>query len=324
MSPLLRQQSVNRKCVSSEKSTEKLLGPTTALIAVQVLFGSIPVIGKTVLSVVGPFGVVGFRIGLTALVLVLFQAVRGRVWLRERSDYLKLAVLSLFGLTFNQLLFIGGLSFTKASNTSLLAVTIPIFTLAVSALIGSEKITRLKVAGIISAALGVILLIDPRNASFSSETTIGDLMIVTNSLCFGIYVATSKEVITRNGAFRSMMWVFVFAGLICVPLGLVSFSSIDVAAVPTTVWLLLVYLAIFATAAPYLLNAYAISRVSPIIVAVFIYLQPLIGFVLAVIFLNEVIDGRFIIAATLVFAGVFLTTRKQAQEAGDSNSGVNL
>lgn len=283
---------------------------------VQVLFGSIPVIGKTVLTVVPPVGVVGFRIGLTALVLVLFQAFRKRIWLRERSDYLKLGVLSLFGLTFNQLLFIGGLSFTKASNTSLLAVTIPIFTLAVSAVIGSERITLLKIAGIVSAALGVILLIDPRNASFSSETTIGDLMIVTNSLCFGIYVATSKEVITRNGAFRSMMWVFVFASLICVPLGIASFSSIDVAALPAKIWLLLVYLAIFATAAPYLLNAYAISRVSPIIVAVFIYLQPLIGFILAVMFLNEVIDSRFILAAAFVFAGVFFTTRRKS--TGDS------
>lgn len=301
-----------------QSDNNKLFGPTTALIAVQILFGSIPVIGKTVLAVVPPIGVVGFRIGLTALVLVLFQTFRRRVWLRDRSDYLKLAVLSLFGLTFNQLLFIGGLSFTKASNTSLLAVTIPIFTLTVSVIIGTETVTRLKIAGIVAAALGVILLIDPRNASFSSETTIGDLMIVTNSLCFGIYVATSKEVITRNGAFRSMMWVFVFASLICVPLGVGSFSSIDIAAMPLTVWLLLVYLALFATAAPYLLNAYAISRVSPIIVAVFIYLQPLIGFVLAVIFLNEVIDSRFIVAAALVFAGVFLTTRRKS--TGDSET----
>jgi len=282
-----------------------------ALLGVQIFFGSLPVIAKVVLAAIPPMALVGFRVGITALVLFTFQAFRKRIWLRDRSDYLRLGILSLFGVVFNQLLFIGGLSRTKASNTSLLAVTIPIFTLIVAFVAGSERLARTKIIGIALAAGGIILLIDPRAASFSSETTIGDMMIIANSLSYGIYVATSKEVITRNGAFRSMMWVFIFASLICVPVGLASLSSIDVSAIDTNVWLLVAYIAVFATAAPYLLNAWALARVSPATVAVFVYLQPLIGFILAVIFLAEKIDFRFIIAALLVFAGVFMTTRNR-------------
>jgi len=282
-----------------------------ALLGVQVFFGSLPVIGKVVLTVLPAMSLVGFRVGITAIVLFAVQLYRGRLWLKNRSDYVRLAVLSLFGVVFNQLLFIGGLSRTKASNTSLLAVTIPIFTLIVASLAGSERLARTKVIGIALAAAGIILLIDPRAASFSSETTIGDMMIIANSLSYGIYVATSKEVITRNGAFRSMMWVFIFASTICVPIGFVSLSSIDVSTVSMNIWLLVAYIAVFATAAPYLLNAWALARVSPATVAVFVYLQPLIGFILAVIFLGENIDFRFIIAALLVFAGVFMTTRNR-------------
>jgi drug/metabolite transporter (DMT)-like permease len=283
-----------------------------ALFAVQIFFGSLPVIAKVVLVVLPPMSLVGFRVGITAIVLFAFQSFRKRVWLRDRSDYIRLGVLSLFGVVFNQLLFIGGLSRTKASNTSLLAVTIPIFTLVVASLTGREHLARTKVLGIALAAVGIILLIDPRAASFSSLTTIGDMMIIANSLSYGIYVATSKDVITRNGAFRSMMWVFIFASVVCVPVGLASLSSTDVSSISTNVWLLVLYIAVFATAAPYLLNAWALARVSPATVAVFVYLQPLIGFILAVIFLGEKIDFRFIIAALLVFAGVFMTTRKRA------------
>jgi drug/metabolite transporter (DMT)-like permease len=160
------------------------------------------------------------------------------------------------------------------------------------------------------AAAGVIILIDPRNASFSLDTTIGDMMIIANSLSFGIYVAISKETITRNGPFRSMMWVFIFASVVCLPLGLYSFVSVDVADVPFTIWLLVLYIAVVATAIPYLLNAFAIAKVSASTVAVFIYLQPIIGFLLAAWFLGERIDAPFILAAIMVFAGVFLTTRK--------------
>jgi drug/metabolite transporter (DMT)-like permease len=285
--------------------------PYVALVGVQIFFGSLPVIGKVVLRVIPAFGLVGFRVAITAAVFAVVQSYRGRFWLLNKGDYLRLAVLSLFGVTLNQLLFISGLSLTKASNTSLLAATIPIFTLLISSVTGIERLRALKLFGIVLACIGVGLLIDPRKASFSSQTTIGDLLIVANSLSYGIYVATSKNVISRNGAFRSMMWIFIFAAVICVPIGAWSLSSVDMAAVSSLVWLLVLYIAIGATATPYLLNAWALARVNPSTVAVYIYLQPLIGFLLAVIFLGEAIDVKFMIAAALVFFGVFLASRRR-------------
>lgn len=284
-------------------------GPYVALIAAQFFFGSLPVIGKIVLKTTPAVALVGFRVALTALILFAVQSYRGRIWLQDRGDYARLALLSLFGITFNQFLFIGGLSLTKAANVSLLAVTIPIFALTVGSVAGIEKLERRKIIGILLAALGVVLIIDPRTASFSSESTLGDIFIVLNSLSYGIYVATSKEIIMRNGVFRSMMWVFIFASIICVPLGAYSFSSVT-QTIDTSIWLLMIYIAVVATAAPYLLNAYAISHVNPSTVAVFVYLQPLIGFLLAVYFLGEKFDYIFGIATALIFAGVYLVTRK--------------
>lgn len=287
--------------------------PFAALVLAQFLFGSLPVIGKVVLAVIPPIGLVGIRTVITCLILIGIQAFRGRFWLKEKSDYWRFAGLSLFGIVINQLFFIGGLSLTTASNTSLLAVMIPVFALAVGSLAGLERLTAIKVVGIVLAGLGVIILIDPRKASFSSQTTIGDLFIVLNSLAYGIYVATSKAAIMRNGIFRSMMWVFIFASVICIPFGAWSLSTIDISAVEMRIWLIALWISIGATAAPYLLNALALSKVDPSTVAVFVYLQPLIGFSLAVMFLSERIDSRFVVAAVLIFAGVFFVTRRFKQ-----------
>ena len=289
---------------------ERDIAPYAALVAVQVFFGSLPVIGKVVLKVIPALGLVGFRIAITAIVFAIVQSVRGRFWLRDNRDYWRLAVLSLFGVTFNQLLFISGLSLTKAANTSLLASTIPIFTILIASALGFEKLRAIKVIGISLALLGALFLIDPRNASFSSQTTIGDLLIVINSFSYGIYVATSKEVITRNGAFRSMMWVFIFAAVICVPIGGFAMRDVDLQTISSNIWFLMLYIGIGATAAPYLLNAWALARVDPSTVAIFVYLQPLIGFLLAVVFLGEAIDTKFALAAILIFIGVFLTSRQ--------------
>lgn len=287
--------------------------PHVALLVVQFAFGSIPVIGKIVLQIVPSLAVVGLRVGITALALYSFQRFRGGLKLSQSSDYWRLLVLSFFGVTLNQILFVTGLSLTKASNTSLLAVTIPIFAMTVGAILGIEKFRAVKILGIVVAALGVILLIDPRSASFSSETTLGDILIVLNSLSYGIYVVISKNVFTRNGALRSIAWVFIFASMICVPLGAFSLSTINVQAVSLSIWLLILYIALIATLLPYLLNAYALARVNPSLVAVYVYLQPLIGFMTAVFFLGEKITLKTIFAALLIFSGVFLVTRRRRQ-----------
>jgi drug/metabolite transporter (DMT)-like permease len=55
-----------------------------------------------------------------------------------------------------------------------------------------------------------------------------------------------------------------------------------------------------------------LARVAPSVVAVYIYLQPLIGFLLAVVFLGEKVNFKIIVAGLLIFAGVFLVTKKFA------------
>lgn len=289
---------------------DRSLAPYLALIGVQLSFGSFPVIGKVALTIIPAVGLVGFRVGFTAIALVIFQMFRGGLRLKDKKDYLRLAAISLLAVSLNQLLFTTGLSLTKASNTSLISVTIPIFAMTAGWLLGTEMLKPRKLAGIILAAVGVVFLIDPRNASFSSQTTLGDLCVVLNSLSYGIYVAISKDILTRNGAFRAMTWIFLFAAVVCVPIGAISMSSVDIPNVSTTIWLSVLYVAVVGTAVPYLLNAWALARVDPSTVAVFVYLQPVIGFMLAVIFLGEHVGLNFIMAALLVFAGLYLVMKK--------------
>lgn len=287
--------------------------PIAALLGVQAFFGSLPVFGKVVLKVIPAFALVGFRVGITALALFAIVRFKNELALADKRDYLRFFGLSFFAVTFNQLFFITGLSLTKASNTSLLAVTIPLFTLGIGAAIGAEKLRKRKIFGIVLAAIGVILLIDPRKASFLSETTLGDFLIILNSLCYGIYIAFSKELITRNGALRSVAWVFIFASIFVVPLGIYSLFTIDIYAVEAKIWLAVLYIGVVATLLPYLFNAWALARVNPSTVAVFVYLQPLIGFILAVFLLGEPVSFVVIIAGILIFTGVFLATKKFRQ-----------
>ena len=288
--------------------------PHIALLAVQLMFGSAPILGKFALTTFPPLGIVGFRVAGAALAFYTLQKFRGNLRLDKRSHYFYFALFSFFGVIFNQLLFFKGLSLTTATNTSLLAVMIPVFAIIVSVIIKNDTLSWQKIAGIIVAASGVIYLIDPTNASFSSATTQGDILIILNSMSYATYVAVSKKLITHYGALKSIAWLFLFASVVNVPLGLFFLQTVEFADVSFASWTALAAIVIFPTILAYYWNTWALARVEPSVVAVYIYLQPLIGTFLAIFVLGEDWKPRIFLAMILIFAGVFLVTRKRQRE----------
>jgi len=289
--------------------------PHVALLAVQLMFGSAPILGKFALAAFPSSAIVGFRVGGAALAFCLLQKLRGGDFrLERRSHYLHFAALTCFGVIFNQLLFFKGLSLTTATNTSLLAVMIPVFAILVSAAIGNDRLTWLKIVGVVLACAGVIYLVDPRNASFSAATTQGDVLIILNCLSYATYVAVSKKIISHYGALKSIAWIFLFGSIVNVPLGLFSLATVDLTAIAWQSWLALAAIVTFPTILAYYWNTWALARVEPSIVAVYIYLQPLIGTFLAIFILGEAWKPRIFLAMALIFTGAFLVTRRRQRE----------
>lgn len=288
--------------------------PHFALVVVQMMFGSAPILGKFALQAFPSYSIVGFRVAGAALAFYFLQRFRGSLRLDKPSHYLYFAMFACFGVIFNQLLFFKGLSLTTATNTSLLAVMIPIFAILVSVVIGNDKLSWLKVVGTIMAGCGVVYLIDPANASFSSTTTQGDLLVILNSMSYATYVAISKKLITHYGALKSIAWLFLFASIVNVPVGLYALQTVELSQVSLISWLALAAVVLFPTILAYYWNAWALARVEPSVVAVYIYLQPLIGTILAIFVLGENWKPRIFAAMALIFTGVFLVTRKRKRE----------
>lgn len=300
--------------MKENKFAESNYAPHLALFMVQVMFGCSAVIGKIVLQTFPSFAIVGFRVGGAALAFLLIQKFRGNLRLEKTSHYFYFALYSLFGVAFNQMFFFKGLSLTTAANTSLLAVTIPIFAIVISSLIGNDKLNLLKVVGVILASIGVIYLIDPRKASFSSDTTTGNIFIILNCFCYAVYIAISKKLVSHYGALKSLAWIFSMASLITVPIGVYFLQDLNFANVTWTAWAALAAIIIFPTILAYYLNAWALKMVEPSVVAIYTYLQPLVGFMMAVIFLDEHFSLQLLLSSLLIFVGVFLVTRKRRRE----------
>lgn len=305
---------------TAKTTDDNYLAPHIALLSVQIFFGSATVLGKYALQTFSSTAIVGFRVGGAGLAFLLLQRWRGgSLRLEKKSHYLYFAVFACFGVIFNQLFYFKGLSLTTATNTSLLAVMIPVFAFVVSVLIGNDNLSRRKVLGIILAACGVIYLINPAKASFSSATTQGDILVILNSLSYAVYVAISKKLISFYGALKSIAWLFLFASIVILPLGLFSLQAVNLGEVSRSAWLTIAAIIVFPTILAYFWNAWALARVEPSVVAVYIYLQPIIGTFLAVFLLGEQWNPRIFLAMILIFAGVYLVIRKRKLETTESH-----
>jgi drug/metabolite transporter (DMT)-like permease len=288
------------------KSTS--LKPHGALVAVQLIFGTWPVVAKIVLRALPTTGLVTFRIVGAAIAFLLIRRVTHSARIKSKSDYAWLALYSLLGVVLNQFLFVKGLELSTVINSALLGTTIPIFTLLVSVVLGYESGSWRVAVGLLLAACGVVYLINPAQANFSRETNIGNFILLLNSMSFGVYIAISQDMIKRYGALTVITWIFIFGSLITLPFGSYQLSKISLATVPAGVWLAMLYIIIVPTVAAYYLNAWALGRVAPSVVAIYIYLQPLIAFAAAPLILGESLNSRTWLAAALIFAGVATVT----------------
>lgn len=289
--------------------------PHFALIAVQVMFGTWPLVGKVALRAISSSGLVGLRIAGAAIV---FVALRGK--LRELPrlpgrDLAMLTLCSMLGVVVNQLLFVKGLSLTTVINATLLGTTIPVFTLIVSILFGYDRISLRRVIGILLAMSGVVYLVDPWRAHFSPQTTSGNLLIVINSFCYGAYIAISKDLFKRYGALNVITWMFAIGCLVSAPIGGYALSHDNLSAAGIWIWVAVLYIILIPTVAAYYLNAWALTRVTPTTVATYIYLQPLIAFGLAPLLLGERLSPRTLIACLLIFVGVGVVIRRARSRA---------
>ncbi len=293
----------------SENSPENRFLPHLALIGVQFFFGIWPIIGKIALRSFPSTGLVAFRVcGAAICFLVIRQFITRNKTKITRGDYARIALYSLLGVVLNQFLFVKGLALSTAINSVLLGTAIPISTLIVSLTLGYERPSLRKALGIALAACGVIYLIDPTRADFSGSTVYGNLLLVANTIAYGAYIAISQDVIKRYGALAVITWIFIFGSIVALPVGGYNLSHTPLADLSWQTWLAVLFIILGPTVGAYYLNAWALGRVTPSTVAIYIYLQPLFAFSLAPFFLGESWNSRTWIAAALIFVGVGTVT----------------
>jgi len=262
-----------------------------------------------------PSGFILLRVigALFLFTLSYFLFVKEKI---EKKDIVRFAICGLFGVAINQLLFFEGLNLTTPINAAIIMTSNPILVIVMSLLILKEKITIRKGLGIILGIVGASsLILKGGDINLSSDAQVGNLFVFINATSYGLYLVLVKPLMKKYKPITVMFYVFAFGLLLVFPFGISNLSQVNWHDIPTHIYWEISFVVVCTTFIAYLFNSSALKELSPTTVSIYIYLQPILATLFAILRESDSLDKQKIISSAIIFLGVYLVSVRSKKQS---------
>ncbi len=290
----------------------RLLAILAAIIA-SAIYGINHTLAKDIMPIhIKPFGFIMLRV-LGAAILFWIISLFYKTEKIEKEDRLRIFGCAFFGMCINMLAFFKGLSLSTPINSSVIVTLTPVILLILSVLLLREKVSWIKISGIFIGLIGAIVLIvfGAQMQTNAPNIPFGNVLLMINASAYAVYLILVKPLTAKYHTITLMKWFFLLAVIINLPVTFEEFAAVHWTNLPNEVMWIMIFVVVGTTFMTYLLNVYALKTLKASTIGAFIYLQPLIATIFAIIMGADRLTTIRIIAAVLIFTGVYLSTRKK-------------
>ncbi len=292
------------------------------LLFTAMVWGGTFVAIKYLLDRMGTVGVVFLRIvpaslcfALVLLLTVVPSATNGVRWRGIPSFpvtvWKRLVIVAICGGVINNLALAYGQSYISAAMASLIATSNPIFTAIFSRILIGEPLTRRKLAGIVLACAGFLIVLflgRGDGASFSVDNAVGMLIVMTAPLGWAIYTVISKPLLIEYEPHVVAGVTTIMSMLLLVPVFVVSPGFLaELPNISLRGWLAVIAMSVFAIFVCYIIWYRGLRNLEPTQVAVYLYLVPFFGVLWAWMLLGESVTLWLVLGGATIISGVIVT-----------------
>lgn len=289
-------------------NTTRRLGPTDlALLGLVTIWGANFTVVKSALAELTPMAFNALRLtGASVLTLLLTYLIERDLSLVPH-DWGPVLLLGLAGSGFYQVFFIKGIALTRASHASLILSSTPLFVALLGTVRRSERLNWRNWAGIALGFAGIFLLVTAGSGfGINSSAGTGDLLILAATIAWAVYTLYSRELTVRNSVLKVTAWSLVSSTPLNVLAAIPELRSQDWHAVSAQGWLGLLYSAVLAIGVGYVIWNTGVHRLGSARTSLYSYLTPLVGVMVAWIFLGESMQPLQALGAVGILLGVAL------------------
>lgn len=256
------------------------------------------------------FGFIVLRVSGAALLFLIASNFGPKEKVDWKLHGRRMLLCSVLGVTANMLMFFKGLEITTPINGAVLMLATPIFVFLLNVFVNKQKVIMAQLIGILTACIGCVVLMAGRNFSFNTDTLPGDVLIILNAISYAGYLVAAKELLSHYHTLTVSKYTFLFGTLFVLPFGYGELMEAKFSEMDTKIILEILFVIVFTTFVTYLLNAWAIVKAGPTLVGAYIYLQPILAAIIAILLKKDELSMQKILAILLIFAGVFITSTK--------------
>ncbi len=304
------------------KRIERLpIAPELAIGVVILTWSSTAVVIKDTYDHITPLAFTSVRFVaiclIAAIMMVLYRRqTHGPIGI-ERADAGRLIASGLTGYTLYQLCYVLGLDRTTAFASSILGSLTPIFVMVILTFLG-ERSPVVVWAGVSLAFLGAVVFI-AGNRGEGGGTLLGNVLCAAAPLAFAVYTIINRPLTKKYPAPVFAFWTLLIGSIPIWIVGAPETAAQDWGAVPTSTWLIFIYLCIFPVYIAYQLWNYGIKHRGVTTVSAYSLIIPVLGGVWAALWLGETFDTVKLIGAALVLAGLVLMRRVPKSRKQEAN-----
>lgn len=285
-----------------------------AMLLATIMWGAMNPIAKAVLQegIIGGIALSAIRIAggaiLFLLAALLPRKITGDVKV-ERKDLRTLFIASLLMISCNQGMFIIGIEYTSPVDTSVMCTMTPVFTLIFAALFIGQRLTVMKVTGVVIGLVGALLMaLCEGEETVASNPLLGDMLCIGAQICAALYYVFFLKIINRYPPFTIMKWMFFFSLITYIPCTSIFLVDTQWDAVSSSSLLSLCYIIVFPTFIAYLIIPFSQRLLKPTVISMYAYFQPVISALIASAMGLMLFGTDRIISTILIFTGVFLVS----------------
>ena len=287
------------------------------LLLTAIFWGGTFIAGRVIARNIPPFSAAFFRFAIASVFLLfLTWKLEGKFPKLKKHQILPIILLGMTGIFSYNFFFFKGLKITEAGRASVIIANNPIFIAFFSAYFFKEKLTPLKMTGILISVTGAIIVITRGHIFdlFQGSIGLGELYIFGCVTSWIIYSLIGKAVMKDLSPLLSVTYS-VLVGTIA--LFLPAYSE-GVAQkfmyYSTPEWFSLFFLGFFGTVLGFFWYYQGIHRIGPMKAGLFINFVPISAIILSALILKEPITVSLLAGLIFVSTGVYLTNRKTAAE----------
>lgn len=293
-----------------------------AVFSTAVFYGINYTLVKRVMpTYLSPYALVWVRI-CAATILFWITSLMIKTSELEKKDFPKVALLSIIAIVINILSFFKGLSLTTPINASVIMVMTPILVFIFSLIILKEKLEFKKAVGIVIGLLGAFLLTtaDKKEAANAVNIPLGNMLVFVNASGYALYLILAKQMIEKYHPIVFVKWLYTFGLIFMTPFVFGEVLEVDWQKIPLNIYLIIAYVVVFATYCNFLFNLYGLKQLKPTTVSAFIYTQPVIASLFALLVGSDELSWVKIGCTLLIFIGVYLVTLKPKESQNKVSS----